>query len=224
MTAISAARQADRVHILSDGAAYDLDGAMSATMLKVIELPNASAAIAMSGQFVFRQSLISPLLKRCVVDYESFDAMIAELELICSPFSETGFIVGGISETRGPSIWYRNRDGSSFDYLDGEQWSYGHMPIPSPQTMIELGYRSPATAAEFDPARHGVTMMEGCRRTPFELHGTGLTLNAVGAFVAHTEISDEGVTTRIIHTWPDPIGEPIDPTRSAARPEAGRLH
>lgn len=81
-------------------------------------------------------------------------------------------------------------------------------PKDAKRSRLCLGHQP---LAELDPELYGVTLMEAQRRVPGdEAFGLGGIYVVVGNCL-QTEISAAGVTHRIIHTWPDKIGQRIDP-------------
>lgn len=69
------------------------------------------------------------------------------------------------------------------------------------------------TAETFDPVRHGIPLIEAQRRsTGDETLGEGIAgRHVIGGDLWLTVVDREGVRQGVIRTWPDKVGEPIEP-------------
>jgi hypothetical protein len=72
--------------------------------------------------------------------------------------------------------------------------------IPSKDELIDIGQ------FEID-----IDRLLAWQRITGEPLADGTMMYGVGGFVQHTAMTKEGISTRIIHRWDDPIGEPINP-------------
>jgi hypothetical protein len=72
-------------------------------------------------------------------------------------------------------------------------------PQPSAEAIDAAGFICPEVS-DFDPATHGVRLMDAQRRT---------YPNKIGAFVQVTTVMKDGVESRIVHRWPNKIGEEV---------------
>lgn len=214
MTAFLAVKQTGRVHLLTDGACYDADGTMAAVGNKVIELPKASAAVTLRGL-----QEPGPMLADAFGEFKSFDALIARAPGILTrvkkhwrdicPIDWEAMIVGvsqaGVSEIHFCPI------GGELTAVDDGYYAAG--PQPTARTYIESGFVPFDDLSTFDPVTHGVPVMEAFRRTRAACPGLEDDLYGVGAFIAHTLVERDSTATKIIHLWPDVLGEKIDPAR-----------
>jgi hypothetical protein len=57
---------------------------------------------------------------------------------------------------------------------------------------------------DMDPARDGLTLVKMQR----SVRAPGDTASAVGAFVQVTSVYERGISTNIVHRWPEEWGEP----------------
>lgn len=222
MTAFLALRKATSIDLLTDGAAYRDDGTTVAIIMKVIELPKASAAVTLRG---FLNVL--PKLADVLSEFDSFDQMIDAIPQVldagrkhcanpsCVPW-ELLFV--GISDAGHPKVVHVPSHHQNIDLIDEEYFSAG--PQPTADTFAAAGYVPIQNVASFDPISHGVPIMQAMRMTPSRLRDDGPELFGVGGFIAHTKIERGVVTTRLIHLWPDELGRKIDPLRKGFPPHA----
>ena len=85
-------------------------------------------------------------------------------------------------------------------------------PPPQPQHWGDL------TEDNFDPERDGIALLEAQRLVsmPLDSRKPGNVGCIVGGFAQLTVLSRSGVNSRVIHRWPDRIGERMDPVRLTA--------
>jgi hypothetical protein len=70
-------------------------------------------------------------------------------------------------------------------------------PQPSDEAIAAARFVCP-TVRKFDPADHGVRLMDAQRRT---------YPDKIGGFLQLARVTRECVSSRIIHRWPDEIGK-----------------
>lgn len=78
---------------------------------------------------------------------------------------------------------------------------------------MRLGGGSSAT--EVEPRSYGLALFDTMRKTPGDAALGFAGVYAVGGHVLETIVTAEGVSQRVVETWPDKIGERIDPLRPA---------
>ncbi|MBB4262667.1 hypothetical protein [Bradyrhizobium sp. CIR3A] len=82
-------------------------------------------------------------------------------------------------------------------YLETERSTASPMPSEDARTAAKCRY---VDADAFDPADHGIKLMEAQRLTYPEY---------IGLFVQVSRVTRHGVSSQVIHRWPDRIGERI---------------
>jgi hypothetical protein len=101
-------------------------------------------------------------------------------------------LIAGFSE-QGPEMhFYKSSTNDGLRRMDGD------FLVAGPQVLEEA-------PVNFDVYQHGIPAMEAMRLVGDE---NGYR---VGGFIAHIEITRDSVSTKIIHRWPDVIGERIEP-------------
>ncbi|MEN3793376.1 hypothetical protein [Fulvimarina sp. MAC3] len=92
----------------------------------------------------------------------------------------------------------------------GEQFS---APAISAKAGRRLAMRlgGASSASEVHPRAYGLALFDTMRKTPGDAALGYEGVYAVGGHVLETVVTAEGVSQRIIQTWPDKIGEWIDP-------------
>ncbi|WP_027556196.1 hypothetical protein [Bradyrhizobium sp. Cp5.3] len=219
MSAIITLAQSDRVHILTDGAAYRPDGTITHFTQKVRAVPHLELAFAMRGaaigfgpiaeeiqaaatSFDWLRTVIVPLIKACSEAY-------ANLLQQCEAGPDFEVVVAGISETTGPSAYLVASHGRY-----GEPWIVHDLPglvaLPCDEEILH-GIRTivppGASPDDVDPAREGVAIMEIQRKKPNLDNGDHCV---VGGFAQLTTIAASGISTRIIHRWDeDVVGQKV---------------
>jgi hypothetical protein len=76
-------------------------------------------------------------------------------------------------------------------------------PQPSPENIEAAGFVCPE-AVDFDPATHGLALMEAQRLAP------GYA-DLIGNYIQASTVTRDGVSARIVYRWPDEIGKRIKP-------------
>lgn len=228
MTAVAILRTADGIVVASDGIAYEAEtGNVAGFTSKVILAPEWSAVIAYRGAGGFGQMLRS----RLGVEVMNFDTMLAQLPSVALPlwleyrFSyqedcHFSLLIGGWSDARQRYETYVLRsERVTFD--DGVQEPFTLTPLPSaylaptPTTALMRDFGVLEAVAR-DPIAGAVRAVCAARR--LENAPGEAARFAVGGFVQLTVLTRDAVESRVVHRWPDPIGEPIDPTRGDALP------
>lgn len=238
MTAINVITQRSRVAILTDTAGYGSDGVVQCFFAKCVAIPHLRAAVATRGS-----SLAGTLYATSLgAMFQTFDDMIADgkaLEAIYdgafhqlsrSGETEIDLFVSGWSErlNRPVSIATASSDRHGF-----EPWSIQQCePIMAAPTvpedmLIAAGFDLDRIGPEtFDPVRHGVMLMQAQRRlTLYPTTGADTEpCCLVGGQAVLTEIRADGVSQRVIHRWPDRIGERMSPNETFAAAPAAPLN
>lgn len=116
-------------------------------------------------------------------------------------------VVAGMSETAGPSAYLV----ASHDRF-GEPWAVidlsGLTVLPNDPELHEraLNIAAGRGADAIDPIKDGLAIMEAQRAHPQLSNGDTCY---VGGFAQLTTIDATGVHSRVIHRWPDTVGEKV---------------
>lgn len=227
MSAFMTVNYGDRIEMLTDGAVYEPDGTLIDIREKVYRLSSVPAAVTFRGAIGPLEAV--GLYLDTVAAIVGFDgamehlpAFIDKMRLENIPAFE--IIIAGISEQDGPVVAYFNTFPA---YPEFEPFKLYRVDLPdfgggspiTPKDLIAAGL----TPGDFKDglAERGADFMEIMRRQK----GTNPTapdlpeIHGIGGHVDHTVIRPDGVTTTRLRTWPDVVGEKINPfadTRSAA--------
>jgi len=225
MSAICAVRDGKHAHLLADGGAFDADGRLQFRACKVSQLPHLNAAIAARGMKIhlaLAEFALAPIattfdelkakaagaLKRMAIENAVTIAQVTPPGIS----SDFEIAVAGISDAGQPDSFLL--------------CSHGRYGI-EPWTLIDLGEFAmlPGTQANvaeihsqsierksggaIDIEALGRRVMELQRRDHPQLRPDGRMIRDIGGFVQLTTVQLDSITTKIIHRWPDKIGEPI---------------
>lgn len=221
MSAYLAVNYGDRIELLTDGAVYTEDGTLVMTREKVVRIASVPAAITARGA-MGALNAVGLYLEMVGLVTGSFDEAMVHLggfvaKMKDKPPAAFEMVICGISESEGPLmayfcsekvypqfepfVLYRIYDG---DFAAGASLDF-------PQTMKAAGL----TPDDFREglAVKGADLMELMRREPGPnpIRPDLPDLYGIGGHVDHTVIRAEGVTTTRLRTWPDVIGEKINP-------------
>lgn len=232
----------DVIEVCSDGALYLPNGRLGFVKQKIATLPEVPAAVfgrgadAIVGTLAHMTAILSPL--HALAGRGAFDDLLKRTELELAPkirakieeaggVPETGhseIMLAGFSEAAGPMVAAMRTfpQAVSGDEIL-EPWKLYRLP--------QIWFAGPNIADKMQAM--GVTL-DGLRRDGLEPHAVDLMqamrevkdinptaphlppIFGVGGHLQHVRITRDGAESRILHTWPDVIGEPIDPFRVAA--------
>lgn len=213
MSAINVLIQTNRVHLFTDAAIYQLNGELAGIGPKVRMMPHINAAMAMRGSFLglapiaeelsvapsfdkLREGIV-PCLQACA---ETYGHLLNQ----CSAGPDFEVVIAGMSETGGPSAYLvasHNRY--------GEPWSIvelaGLSATPASDAVHQRVFATAdgRDADQLDPVVDGLAILEAQRAHRFD------DVVCIGGFAQLTTIDADGVHSRIIHRWPDKLGEKI---------------
>lgn len=234
MSGFLSVKHRDCIQILTDGAAYDDKHRLAKVSRKVFHARNMPIAVTSRGQAGIGDWLSQRICdladKQGSVDVvlDALPRIVQILKAAAGDFltgeeNAIEVLVAGWSETKGPRhCVFRTRSVDSWHVT----WEVIEMPereisggiaVSTSELlpwMAQFGL-TPATAMEKldgDPAnmfrRYGAEMAECWRRHMVP----GLSnVFLIGGQVDLTEIRPEGVTVTTLRTWPDKIGEKINP-------------
>ena len=224
MTAANTIVHQDHVDILSDGAIYDYDGALTATVSKVWALPPLPAALTARGP-----AFLLPFLAVRVSDAAgSFDDLLpiiveqarksAELDASLFEHHPAGqsfelFVAGWSAQHRRAMAFTL----ASFETCGRESWTLHDIGpgivSPADEALgerigdLEINLLSADCVPEID----GLILLEEQRARSWPITGTDRVEHIVGGHAQLTTVNEQGVTSRILRRWPDRIGQRIAP-------------
>lgn len=242
MSALCMIRCDDGIVLASDGAACDDQGRLSAEVSKVALLPEYDCILASRGAGNITATLHSRIQILAGVGFgiSGFDDVLAALpdlarHLHGQLLTETGAqqhwttLVGGFSVARDAFEIYRISTRSHPAPLDPEReyepfaaepvHGINFCPTPSEAGGIAAGLPADIAAwADLPSDALAVRAICGCRTDKHAGEAGGAPSHSVGTFVQLTVLRRGEVSSRIVHRWPDPLGEPIDPKRGDLLP------
>jgi hypothetical protein len=235
MAAINVIRQRQAVHILSDGAFCDATGIVCEIGPNAFALPHLPAALAIRGSSHFMPFLVHRLSREC----RSFEDMLpkivqAALEVHVSfpmAFGTLGYgamepdfdiVVVGWSKSRGAPASYLvcSHDRPITGGLAAKAWQLVELPdvlIAPPiaeKQIAAVGWNIPHSPESFRPDVDGVALLKAQRLSRRELdRSSGMRgqVYVVGGFIQLTSVSSHGVSSDVLHWWPDQVGRRIEP-------------
>lgn len=224
MTAFILAPYADRVEILSDGAQYTTDGIYLGSRYKVVLSDDVPLAVVGSG-VVSEISALADTIMTAAEATRSVDGTISLLrkalkKIAQNPNLDTGMrmAIGAISEKFGPVcfVFSTFADPAS----DVPPFTLQAMPLafaqgatPTGEDLVGHGRLSIAEGLEADAP----FLFECMRRQPLANPAAPLQEpgHTIGGHLDFTVVRADGYETRRLLTWPDVVGEKIDPARAA---------
>lgn len=225
MTLLNTIRRSDRVIVVSDGAGLD-DNALVATIAtKVVAMPLIKSVVGIRGNYLISTFMMASLAadSRKFGSYDGLKAgLVDHLRAIFKKVGskwkkmqgadcmEMDIVLAGISVMGGPhSCLLRTIEGTptpAWEIIDTGQL----LLTPSDDAIFaDVGTSVTNEKVNVDDQRL-IDVAENQRRYS-ELYGSKqIRTSFVGGFLQRTEVTRHEITTRIIHQWPDRIGEPIN--------------
>lgn len=219
MTAINVFRHADRVVMLTDSAFLERDGRLHSPAPKVYAMPHLSAVMAVRGIRALSMMLadfISPMAQ----SYDELsETMPGKLRDLWRPVkkkweedSRAGpgggdfeLVVAGISESSGPNCYALTSTGmNGLRPWERVDLDYAVSPVDGsmgPECVKDLIHRYADSAA--------ISLMLAQRNVRTVYGSSELPICTVGGFIQETIVTRQSISTRVIHRWPDVIGEKI---------------
>lgn len=231
MTAVNVIVRPDRAFLMTDGAFYTPDGRIIALGNKALPIANLNAAIAVRGL----QAVVPIFALDFSIRYVSFDDMIDRVaddlrvwhENRAHVVDESGWFdvelyIVGWSEAKQCAQAFSI---TTRDYGDGEEpctlrdcgrqtiapgLSEEEETVRLPQLGVHVDART--FERDFDPARHGIAIMEAQRRALEQLSFVDEPFCSIGGHISCTEVGKDGVRQRVIHRWAqDKPGQAFEP-------------
>lgn len=237
MSAINIVVQRDAAHIITDGAAYAIDGILHAAINKVMTVPHLGAAIGVRGPALALACLGADIGMR----FASFDAVVAGLadearDLVAKyssiwqddyPVASIEIYLVGWSDERESFEAYTMRTvAADMEFAEQNYAVEGAIQsepfellrldavsaIPGfdVNELAETGYAA-RSADAFDPEIDGRRVLEVQRQICAPLAPDMPATHHVGCFAQRTTIRRGSIEQVIFHRWDDQIGEPIQP-------------
>ncbi|MGR4929051.1 hypothetical protein ACIPUD_19980 [Bradyrhizobium sp. CAR08] len=224
MSAANIIVASDGAHLISDSLVWDTaDQTVTAICNKVIMLPQLKAAATIRAEhFMVFQAVSLALSTMIARDFDEFRAKIRDTLMELderlaelghrSPFEVS---VIGISESNGPTGF---RITTLSAPITSEQivqpWQIvemprGFNPCPCNSEAEEREIRQALTVAPASLDGHAVAALTAQREIARRDFEAGRQPCFIGGFAQLTTVTRDAVTSRIIHRWPDVVGERV---------------
>jgi hypothetical protein len=224
-------RFTDRILTVSDGAIAHHDGRIAGFASKIVQIPEHSAVLVLSGASILTRYLHF----RMSHDILSFDDLARVLPGIAqhgmgqlppglAPGGKCMAALGGYSTLRGRFETYVI---SSHDEpaLGAAAWTLANAPayLLYPDISLELGamigVSGPPGSYEIDGEALAVRFVAAARHEASEEGGAVLAgRHWVGGFIEAVTTRRDESASQIVHRWPDRINEQINPNDGAPIP------
>ena len=237
MTAINIVIKSDSIVIMTDGVWYDSKGVVASIAPKVHLLPHIGAVVGVRGggsqlannfiEFIHKgktaPSNFDELVVLAGMAIKHIHSMMVAHGLFFDDSPDMDFVLCGWSLSKRTFESYviptAHRDG--FDeagvkpFIANRLPEIAIVPVPGAAEYSAAGWTEPEDTHSFDPMVHGIQLMEAQRLVVGPMDNgagkTGAMGSGVGGFLQLTTITRDEIASRIIHRWPDKIGERIDP-------------
>jgi hypothetical protein len=226
MTGFMIKPRRDRVEIATDGAVYDANGVLLDTTYKVRVADNLPLAVVGSGT-VAHIDVVADAILAAAAATGSVDATIELLAVSLQAIaagaafdSPVRIVIAAISETSGPSCWLfdtYDADGPAFELREAP-FGIGQGELPPVEDMLARGIE---TGDSLD--KHAVFFfdyMRGRKRVSPVSPEKG-PIHNIGGHVDFTVLRADGVETKRLCTWPDVVGQKIEPSPKSRIAEDG---
>ena len=220
MTAINIIQKSAEILVMADGLGYDARGGPSQAVTKMAMLPHIPLLVAVRGHGSIAHLIVAKFATEKRTGFDAFLEFLAGFAREVIPQTNTHFGTPdfpheihavGFSESRGrleshflaTSDAYVNRGRGAYT-LHTEDEPMVASPQPSEEAITAARFVCPPVR-KFDPSDHGVRLMDAQRRT---------YPDKIGGFLQLARVTREGISSRIIHRWPDEIGKRLAPEAS----------
>lgn len=242
MTAIAIVRGAEGLAFATDGLAIDVTGRAAAVVSKAALFPEWSCVFANRGSAMATarmQNALQRLAYSGACRIGGFDDVLALLPELSGAlhaeilregavYPNFSFMIGGYSAERDRCESYSLRS-QEFAYHDGVQdlvqapYTLAELPAmhfaptPTRESAIAAGMRPPDQPLE-DGVHMAVRAICAARLDQGATTDDPAEMHHVGGFVQLTTLFRDRLTSEIVHRWPDPLGEMVDPRRGDLLP------
>jgi len=194
---------------LTDAAHLDDNGRMIGVASKVARLPGLSAVASTRST----RQLLDLIACSFGGAFKTFDHMVDELDSAVAVLAE---MCGSKVTDFGYEVVLA---GWSPKHEEMQAWA-GSGGAGSPFASQQVGgYRAPAspevissfaTTLDQIEIQDGRRLVEAQRQARISPYG-GNSFHIVGGYIEETVVTPEGITSRVLARWPDPVGQPISP-------------
>ncbi|AWN47647.1 hypothetical protein DK419_16095 [Methylobacterium terrae] len=224
MTAINVLVRPDRVHVMTDGAVFEPEGAVIGVMQKTYALAHVSAVIAIRGPTYLGAGLVEalnlanlrtfddllarlPATARVLIDHAMQHMNPAERDAASARIDLRKFdiAVAGWSHRRGQGETYRLDTSKPGWHLERQADGF-FMPADNPALLARLDAAGWDLSDPEQDAARLLELMHHQRAVPDRLP-SGVECCTVGGFAQHTVITPDAITTRIVERWADRAAE-----------------
>jgi hypothetical protein len=213
MTAINIVQRSGEILVMSDGRGSDMQGGAPRSITKMAILPHIPLLVAVRGFSGVAHLIVTRFATEGLGGFDAFLEFLPGfareiVSLICTHHRTPDFphelYAVGFSEMRGrleshflaTSDAYASRGRGAYS-LHKEDEPMVASPQPSEEAITAARFVCP-TVKKFDATDHGVKLMDAQRRTYPDM---------IGGFVQLARVTREGISSRVIHRWPDEIGK-----------------
>ena len=210
MSACNIFTQGGAAYLLTDGARYDLDGAVAEIASKVVAVPRLHMALAFTGAWWTGQFDQWAKMFNHSADFIAHLPEMAErakqhwnAENATDIYDFQVFVASYDCDKGAPALHvYSTNDGGNGQHRPG---SHAVRAMVTPATATGPRAGDLLDSATFDIERDAMRLLEAQRAV---LWPGGY--RAVGGFVELTRVDRFGVKSRVLHRWPDEIGRNIE--------------
>lgn len=219
MTATAIFASPDAVTILSDSASHDGDWIVREFGSKQLIRPAARWAMTAAGPGAVLDAMAAMLGHMMTLDAvvtslaDAGHDLHRELSAANPAFPhgpEFVVVVGGFLANGVGSAWIMTSQTAygleAFVPINVRAFA---RPEASTEQLAALGIDDTGAQERLGPVEFGRRLIIAMRRTGFDADGR--RVSNIGGYVEATTITVGGVETRIVHRWPDRLGEMIDP-------------
>lgn len=236
MTALNVWRQQDAAYLLTDTAWYDEeDGArVLAFGPKVIDLQIAPVALAFCGSGVSNDLILEYLERNDPgLDADRAIALLPDLLRFLIARADDAYPGANHRIGAGAAIFsYARNQPEAWRCDSTDEWlGRGYTPFLPVRVAEAFNSRSlggenyglhkllgrdvdPTDPHQFDARRDGLAVIEAQRQIPVQSGRLTEPACIVGGAAILAEVSAAGIKYDVLTTWPDQIGEVIDPKRA----------
>ncbi len=226
MSAANLIVASDCAHLISDALVWDTaDNRVTAITSKVIMLPQFNAAVTVRARsFAVFHAIAAFLPTVRASGYDDFKSkivdvvkqMAVELEAVLPDLAAFELSVAGFSETAGPEGFRITTLAVPIDTTEDiirpfeiVEMPRGFNPSPCASAADENEIRSAIATAPANLEAHAIAALTAQRQIACRDLGAERAPCWVGGFAQLTTVTTSGISTRIIHRWPDVVGKKV---------------